>query len=92
MEWKNFSEDEAIGCDICTQILQFLNDHKNGVKFNFLEGQMRTKDITTTTYHIDNHLVKADMVKIEKKGAIRKERFVKITEKGVAALSKTLNK
>jgi len=69
-----------------------INEHKNGLKFNLLEGQMRSKDITTVNHHLNTHLIKNGMATIEKKGAIKKERFIKITDKGKSALSETLKR
>ena len=53
---------------------------------------MRSKDITTVNHHLNTHLIKNGMATIEKKGAIKKERFIKITDKGKSALSETLKR
>ena len=89
MEWKNFSENEAINCGVCTRILVYLKDFKDGVKFNQLEAHMRSNDVSTTTYHVNNHLKKAGMVIVDHRGAIKPDRFIKATEKGNGALSRT---
>jgi repressor of nif and glnA expression len=81
-----------IDCDRCLELLRYLNEHKEGVELQKLDGFMRTKGVTTTVYHLKRHLNPKDLVTLLEKGTFRKMRYVKITENGVKALSKTLNK
>jgi len=69
-----------------------LISEKNEVLIKELDGRMRANGITTTWYHLRNHLELAGFVEIYQKGTIKKKKYVKMTEKGKNALENTINK
>lgn len=89
---KNLAQKAPIiDCDVCLSILEYLND-RGEVALSFLEGHMRTNEITTTTYHLKNHLEPNEFVIMPKRGLIRKVTHVSITDKGREILDRTLTK
>lgn len=80
-----------IDCDVCLSILEYLNE-RGEAELRFLDGHMRINEVTTTTYHLKNHLEPNDFVIRRKRGLIRKVTHVSITEKGREILSRTLTK
>jgi len=87
---KSLAEKAPIvDCDVCLSIVEYLNE-RGEVKLGVLDGTMRTNEITTTTYHIKNHLEPNEFVFKRKRGLIRKVTYVSITDKGREILGRTL--
>jgi hypothetical protein len=59
------------------------------VEIKTLDGQMRGKEVTTTSYHLEQHLKKERLVEASQKGTFKKRNVVRITGRGSKALEKT---
>lgn len=84
--------DAIIDCDKCLKIMKYVSDNNNAYELRKLDGYMRTQNITTTNYHIKNHLEPHELVKSESTGTLHKVKIIRITDKGARALTKTLKK
>jgi hypothetical protein len=83
---------QIIDCEKCLELLKYLNEHREGIELQKLDGLMRTKGVTTTVYHLKNHLEPKDLVSTLEKGTFKRTRYIRITDNGIRALTKTLNK
>jgi hypothetical protein len=83
-------EPIILDCTICEQILEYLEPRMKTSQKE-IDSYMRTKDVTTTAFHITSHLVANRLATVTTEGIARK-RYVTILDRGKRSLAEIRKK